>query len=330
MSDPVGLPPEASSHHEGDTWWSTDANGNPVKNTIPIGNGNQTVDQTYTDPKTGVQTNSRVTGNGLGGYQRWTNSSDDSANYVGKDTQDGPGYVQAYNHGSSTSGTPDYVIGAQGNNWNNNVVSAYDRHGNLTGVQQNSIGIDGHQHSTYIDPATNSKTLFGDQPDGKGGVIHGALTGQINKDGQGWENDADGHRWNIVPTRVDEDGHQAPMMWRTQTDKTGTHTYYQTPQTDDQGNVTGFLQQDDFTGTDPKNSYQQNANADGTITRDDANGTRTTLDQHGNVLSVQTPPTPAAVSTKHGIPSITGLVRLSVPSIEPFPSVSTRWPTLCT
>ncbi|WP_327141386.1 hypothetical protein [Nocardia sp. NBC_01327] len=261
-----------------------------MKNTIPIGNGNQTVDQTYTDPKTGVQTNSRVTGNGLGGYQRWTNSSDDSANYVGKDTQDGPGYVQAYNHGSSTSGTPDYVIGAQGNNWNNNVVSAYDRHGNLTGVQQNSIGIDGHQHSTYIDPATNSKTLFGDQPDGKGGVIHGALTGQINKDGQGWENDADGHRWNIVPTRVDEDGHQAPMMWRTQTDKTGTHTYYQTPQTDDQGNVTGFLQQDDFTGTDPKNSYQQNANADGTITRDDANGTRTTLDQHGNVLSVQTPP----------------------------------------
>ncbi|WP_155981982.1 hypothetical protein [Nocardia sp. BMG111209] len=55
MSDPLGIPTDASSHHEGDIWWSTDAAGNPVKNTIPPGNGNQTVDQTFIDPAMGLE-----------------------------------------------------------------------------------------------------------------------------------------------------------------------------------------------------------------------------------------------------------------------------------
>lgn len=295
--DPGALPADASSHKEGDVWWTTDEKGNPVRNEIPFGNGNQTVDQDYTDPVTGVKSHSRVTSNGQGGYSRWTDNSDGAAGYVQKDTADGVGYAQVYNPGSSTSGMPDYVVGAQPGNWQNNSVTAYDKHGNITGRQTNWVDPSGHQHVDYQDPATGEITKFGNQPDGKGGLV---VTGHLNKDGQGWETDAKGKRWNVVPTVVDEEGHRAPMMWRTETDSTGTHTFYMTPHLypegegknfDEQGNfVGGFLQTDGFAAKDKDKSYQLQANPDGTFTRDDADGTRTVMDRNGHVLSKQSPP----------------------------------------
>ncbi|MBP2194290.1 hypothetical protein [Nocardia goodfellowii] len=63
-------------------------------NTIPKGNGNQTVDLTITNPD-GSTTNSRVAGNGEGGWQRWNNDSTGTASYSGKENEGAPAWSSA-------------------------------------------------------------------------------------------------------------------------------------------------------------------------------------------------------------------------------------------
>ncbi|UFS93413.1 polymorphic toxin type 15 domain-containing protein [Nocardia huaxiensis] len=105
--DVYGLPDDAHLHKEGDVWWSTLPDGRRVKNTIPFGNGNRSVDQEVQDAQ-GNWIRSRVVDNGRGGYQRWTDAPDHSASYANSE-EGGPAERWVFGPGTSTAGEPDHV-----------------------------------------------------------------------------------------------------------------------------------------------------------------------------------------------------------------------------
>ncbi|WP_216912799.1 hypothetical protein [Nocardia noduli] len=207
--------PDTTGKKEGDTWKVTE-NGVEVTYTIPAGNGNQSVDRTWTNSAGGTSTN-RMVDDGAGGFQSWTDSTNGPATYMNKGqggTTDGV-YGQVYDPGNSTSGTPDVGFGG---NPNLSQVEAvrYDENGNPVDRLNSSRNSRGNWDSGGFDSEGN-RTLFGDIPDGKGGFVQGALVGQVNQEGYGWSTDPEGTRWNIAPDPSGDPG--ALLHWRTETTK---------------------------------------------------------------------------------------------------------------
>ncbi|WP_405180997.1 hypothetical protein OG225_07365 [Nocardia sp. NBC_01377] len=207
--------PDTTGKKEGDTWKVTE-NGVEVTYTIPAGNGNQSVDRTWTNSAGGTSTN-RMVDDGAGGFQSWTDSTNGPATYMNKGqggTTDGV-YGQVYDPGNSTSGAADVGFGG---NPNLSQVEAvrYDENGNPVDRLNSSRNSRGNWDSVGFDSEGN-RTLFGDIPDGKGGFVQGALVGQVNQEGYGWSTDPEGTRWNIAPDPSGDPG--ALLHWRTETTK---------------------------------------------------------------------------------------------------------------
>ncbi|MFC3963496.1 hypothetical protein [Nocardia jiangsuensis] len=264
----LGLP-DLTGKKEGDTW-TTRENGVDVTYTIPVGNGTNSVDRSWTNSDGGTSTN-RLAGDGAGGLQSWTDSTSGPSIYANKEsngTTDGIyGYV--YDPGSSTTGAPDVVFGG---NPNLTTVEAtrLDADGNPVALLGSSRNSRGNWDSMGVDNQGN-RTLFGDLPDGRGGFLPGSLVGQIDPGGYGWSTDTTGTRWNIAPDPSGDPG--ALLRWRTDT----------TPGGDP---LAIYI---DSNGVEKREVRDKDSNAVRTVEYFDLDGTRTHFDTEADTKSTFDP-----------------------------------------
>lgn len=285
MSDIYGLPPGTADHKEGDTW-TTMVDGRPVTNTIPFGNGNNTVDQVITNPD-GSTTNSRVVANGQGGWQRWNNDSTGTASYADKDTETSEVYGQHFNAGQSTTAAPSHDFGISPD-YQKTYTASYDSDGNRVGTD---VGIanqryQGIYNNTHVDNFGN-ETYTHAKPDGHGGVIS-SFAGQVDNQGQGtWQDMND--KWWTVSTDISG----KPVRYRTERVADGVHQYYVngdgvetdkfTP--DKKGNLGEYGLGTQYGHHDPgrETYYVDTYNLDGSVTRRGSDGSQITIRPDGTI-----------------------------------------------
>ncbi|WP_405166709.1 hypothetical protein OG203_17385 [Nocardia sp. NBC_01499] len=271
MGDIYGLP-DTNGRKEGDTWTTTLPGERIVTNTIPKGNGNQTVDQVITNPD-GSTTNSRVVGNGEGGWQRWNDDSTGTSSYAGKDNQDSTVYGQHFNPGSSTSGRPSHEFGMS-SDYKTTSTASYDSDGNRVGTDIGVANKNGLYDNVHVDNYGN-KTISATTRDEKGGLVS-TFTGQIDSDGYGWKKTSDGTHWNVSP-----DSRGKPVLTRTEESPDGVHHF----RLDETGKLT-----DEFRGNKPGLWYRDTINPeDNSITRLDVNLGVTVYNSDGSIRSRQKP-----------------------------------------
>ncbi|MFT3715632.1 MAG: hypothetical protein QM774_06715 [Gordonia sp. (in: high G+C Gram-positive bacteria)] len=189
---------DARGRAEGTSWESKDPNGMRVVNQIPVGNGDQTVDQTVYDKNGKVWQRRRVVANGQGGFQRWTSFTDGGAGY---DTQYEPGEnVSGSQWGQTVAGRPaalNYESTWDGKNYVTESVDADGRIERFEAQQRPDGSVEQrHEH------ADGSVTIY-EQVPGKPRTE----VGHVDANGNGWAADPDslGGRAQI---RRDENGNQ--------------------------------------------------------------------------------------------------------------------------
>ncbi|MEU1206487.1 hypothetical protein [Nocardia sp. NPDC005825] len=212
--------PDVTGHKEGDTWeeFLPPNPGNPKGirrvNTIPFGNGTQTVDQVIYNAD-GTITHSRVVANGLGGFQRWNNESTGAGSYVDKRTAEAPARIQSFEPGSSTSGPPDRESGAN-RGWTETYGNSYDSDGNLVGTDRGVRNAAGLYDNIHSDLAGNRLVTLV-TPNGSDG-FKSRLAMQLDPSGYGVYVDPDDKEWSVFP-----DGHGRLGMQRTEEVGGGIH-----------------------------------------------------------------------------------------------------------
>ncbi|QBJ97462.1 hypothetical protein ERC79_17080 [Rhodococcus sp. ABRD24] len=272
MSDIYGLP-DTTGRQEGDTWTTTLPDGRTVKNTIPSGNGNQTVDQQIINPD-GSTTNSRVVDNGNGGWQRWNDDSTGTSSYAGKDGQDTEVYGQHFDPGTSTAGQASHEFGIS-SDYNNTYTASYDEDGNRVGTDVGVANEGGLYDNVHVDSYGN-KTFSETTRNEQGGLVS-TFTGQVDSEGYGWR-DISGkngpQRWQVSP-----DSQGKRVLTRTEETDSGVHHF----RMDENGKLT-----DEFRGKNPGEWYRDTiiTDADGktTITRLDVQLDETVYDIDGNII----------------------------------------------
>ncbi|WP_433669679.1 hypothetical protein ACQP06_00580 [Nocardia sp. CA-136227] len=212
--------PDVTGHKEGDTWEEflppTPGNSKGIRrvNTIPFGNGTQTVDQVIYNAN-GTITHSRVVANGLGGFQRWNNESTGAGSYVDKRTAEAPARIQSFEPGSSTSGPPDRESGAN-RGWTETYGNSYDSDGNLVGTDRGVRNAAGLYNNVHSDLAGNRLVTLV-TPNGSDG-FKSRLAMQLDPSGYGVYVDPYDKEWSVFP-----DGHGRLGMQRTEDVGGGIH-----------------------------------------------------------------------------------------------------------
>lgn len=159
-----------------------------ITNQIPVGNGDQTVDQTFTDMNGNVTSQQRVTSNGEGGYQRWANNSDGSAAYRAQDAPGGDPYGASWDAGTDPgSQAPNSVYGQ---NWQATQSHTVRDNGDSTQTTVDSNQDPSGQWTHHTQTGDGATWLTTSGPDGE----NTTTTGQWDKNGSGWVLDANGNR----------------------------------------------------------------------------------------------------------------------------------------
>ncbi|MFF0631535.1 hypothetical protein ACFYTS_03460 [Nocardia sp. NPDC004151] len=266
--------PDVTGHKEGDTWEEflppTPGNSKGIRrvNTIPFGNGTQTVDQVIYNAN-GTITHSRVVANGLGGFQRWNNESTGAGSYVDKRTAEAPARIQSFEPGSSTSGPPDRESGAN-RGWTETYGNSYDSDGNLVGTDhgvRNAVGLYNNIHSDLL----GNRLITLVNPDGNAG-FNSRLAIQIDQSGNGVYVDDKNRQWTVFP-----DSHGRLGMQRIEVVDAGTHHY--------QANYLGVVT-DEFKPRTGKSEewYRDTTSVDGFTTRLLADFTEIKYNTHGKEI----------------------------------------------
>jgi hypothetical protein len=253
VSDIYGLP-DTYGRKEGDTWITTLPDGRTVANTIPIGNGNQTVDQVITNPD-GSTTSSRAVDNGAGGWQRWNDDSTGTSSYAGKDGQGTEVYGQHFNPGTSTTGNASHEFGMS-TDYKQTYTASYDEDGNRVGTDVGVANKGGLYDNVHVDNYGN-KTFSETTRDESGGLVS-TFTGQVDSEGNGWRDISgkDGpQRW-----QVSSDSQGKTVLTRTEETDSGVHHF----RMDENGKLT-----DEFRGNSPGEWYRDTiiTDADGKTPR---------------------------------------------------------------
>ncbi|GAB2525450.1 hypothetical protein [Nocardia heshunensis] len=208
--------PDVTGHKEGDTWEEvlppTPGNPNGIRrvNTIPFGNGTQTVDQVIYNAD-GTITRSRVVANGLGGYQRWNNDSTGAGSYIDKRTADADSYIQSFSPGQSTSGAPSRESGTNAD-FSKTYQPEYDENGNYLGISlgvRNDKGLYDNQLQDQYGNTWFNRTIVN-----PGGGIESIQAGQVDIEGRGWWLDEKNRRWELYK---DDNGNPAQRYLDPQT-----------------------------------------------------------------------------------------------------------------
>ena len=205
---------QASGRSEGSSWDTPLPDGGKVVNTIPQGNGDQTVDQVFYDAQGNQTSTARVTSNGEGGYQRWGDNSDGSSGYQAQDAPNADVYGGSWDAGNDpATQSPDSVYGQ---NWqatqSQTVRSNSD--GTQTTVTSTQDNTGQWNHTTELSDGSTIATTSG--PGGENTTV----TGQLDSTGSGWVTDAYGNRADRYL-----DGNGNPVTVTTDPDS-GAKTYY--------------------------------------------------------------------------------------------------------
>lgn len=230
---------QAEGLPEGSSWETPIYDGNGVQtgtivNTIPEGNGDQTVDQTFLDPSGNMTSQARVTSNGEGGYQRWGDNVDGSSGYQGQDAPGDDVYGGSWDSGYDPGA--DAPNSVYGQTWNGSQSSTVRENGDGTQTVVNSEQQDGGNwvHQTQLSDGTTVSSSSG--PGGE----NTTTTAVLDENGDGWVTLENGNRAEVF-----HDGNGNPAM--KSTDPATGHTTYQfikDGQTqsntfDDDGNLVG-------------------------------------------------------------------------------------------
>ncbi|MFW0791380.1 GH-E family nuclease [Gordonia sp. CPCC 205333] len=204
---------DAKGRHEGDRWETTLPDGTKIINTIPVGNGDQTVDQEFVGKDGKITSRQRVVSNGEGGYQRWSNETDGRSGYQlqmkpGENVEgiswdpgaDPAGAIPRSSYGQTWDGKKSSTVATAADGSQIQVDSAQKPDGTWSHRQQTGDG---------------SVTLMSSGPGGKDTKV----TGQIDPKGTGWFTDDSGRR---VDTFID--GNRLPVYVTTDPN-TGSKTY---------------------------------------------------------------------------------------------------------
>ncbi|MBF6357668.1 hypothetical protein IU449_24490 [Nocardia higoensis] len=260
--------PDVTGHTPGDTWDETLPNGITRTNTIPLGNGLNTVDQVIHNAD-GTITYSRVVSDGRGGYQRWNNDSTGTASYYNSGDPGAMGFGQHFMPGTSTSGTPDREFGTTPG-WAEVVSPSYDADGNLVGYDVGVPNAEGLYDNIHYDNYGN-RTVTTAAPNGHGGVTSRFFE-QVDSEGNGWRIGPDDERWTMAL-----DSHGNPVMMRTRDHEDGVLL----SRIDHTG-----LRTDEFRGVDGE-WFRDTTTPDGRITRLLRDFTRITFDADGAEIARQ-------------------------------------------
>lgn len=260
--------PDVTGHAPGDTWDETLPNGITRTNTIPLGNGLNTVDQVIHNAD-GTITYSRVVSDGRGGYQRWNNDSTGTASYYNSGDPGAMGFGQHFMPGTSTTGAPDREFGTTPG-WKEVVSPSYDADGNLVGYDVGVPNADGLYDNIHYDNDGN-RTVTTASPDGFGGVASRFFE-QVDRNGNGWRIGPDGEPWTMTL-----DSHGNPVMVRTVDDEDGVLL----SRIDHTG-----LRTDEFRGVDGE-WFRDTTTPDGRTTRLLRDFTRITFDADGAEIARQ-------------------------------------------
>lgn len=207
---------EAHGRQPGDTWTTTLPDGSKIINTIPPGNGDQTVDQTVIGPDGKVQSQHRVTDNGDGGYQRWTTNADGSSGYQTQMADGTNVDGMSWNAGiDPATGNPN---SAYQTNWDGTQYRTVGRtpDGQTVVVDSNRDPSGQWTHRTIGADGTTTLTTSTDK--GTDTVVRG----QVDRNGTGWFTGEDGQR---VETFID--GNHNPVYITTD-QHSGNKTYVYT------------------------------------------------------------------------------------------------------
>lgn len=260
--------PDVAGHAPGDTWDETLPNGITRTNTIPFGNGLNTVDQVIHNAD-GTITYSRVVSDGRGGYQRWNNDSTGTASYYNSGDPGAMGFGQHFMPGTSTSGAPDREFGTTPG-WAEVVSPSYDADGNLVGYDVGVPNAEGLYDNIHYDNYGN-RTVTTAAPNGHGGVTSRFFE-QVDSEGNGWRIGPDDERWTMAL-----DSHGNPVTMRTRDDEDGVLL----SRIDHTG-----LRTDEFRGVDGE-WFRDTTTPDGRITRLLRDFTRITFDADGAEIARQ-------------------------------------------
>ncbi len=160
--------------------------------TIPIGNGNQSVD-VVEDRGDGTKSSARIVANGQGGYQKWGRNEFGGEYYVNKPSAEANAYGQNFLPGSDTSAAPHSEFGATAD-WKHVGTPSYDAEGNRVGTDYASLNEKGTYDNTHVDNYGNK--TFSITTSKSGGGVESTFSGQIDNSGRGWKYDNQKRLWN--------------------------------------------------------------------------------------------------------------------------------------
>jgi hypothetical protein len=167
---------EARGRSEGDSWETPLPNGGKIVNTIPEGNGDQSVHQVIENADGTVASTQDVASNGQGGYQRWATNSDGTSAYR---AQDAPGqdiYGASWDAGADPAN--DTPASTYGQSWDVNHSSTTMADGTVFNSDRQDDGNWTHKNLN----TDGSLTLAESGPNGENTHV----TGEFDPDGTGW------------------------------------------------------------------------------------------------------------------------------------------------
>ncbi|MEJ9079307.1 ribonuclease domain-containing protein [Gordonia malaquae] len=256
----IGLD-EAAGRSEGDSWTTDLPNGGKVVNTIPEGNGDQSVHQEILNPDGSVGSVQDVASNGQGGYQRWATNSDGTSAYRAQDTPESEIYGSSWDAGAnpatdtpvSTYGQSPQMDWSRTDNADGSWVDSTQRQdGNWDHTSQGSNGDTVYTQSGPQGENTN-------------------VTGEVDKDGMGWRQYPDG---SYKEQTLDPSGSLVTVE-KDPASGTETVVVYPSKEQSDRGVLPSKKITDTTTGTVVEISRQPDGSWKGTEVQED--GTRTSI-----------------------------------------------------
>ncbi|WP_410871327.1 hypothetical protein [Nocardia sp. A7] len=269
-SGPLFDRPDISGKKEGDTW-TVVRDGLTHTYTIPIGNGNRSVDQEVT--RDGVMVgNSRVVYGENGGVQQWVDVVGSASLYAQQDSANSNQYTQLFDNGTSTSGTPDSVLGTLPDL--NTTFTLVDNGVPIGSLEQISTE-PGLYHTAYIN-RDGDVSVWRTNETEHGGLVTNPIEFTDNT-GHGWfaGNLSGGPLWEIAPKL---DG--SSLYTNTELTNNGTHIRVWDP-----GNE---MKSDKFYSNSGVGGYLALTDADG-ITVDGDDGSHTRYDRLGALIESRGP-----------------------------------------
>ncbi|MGW6423507.1 hypothetical protein ACWF82_12590 [Nocardia sp. NPDC055053] len=269
-SGPLFDRPDISGKKEGESWTEV-RDGFTHTYTIPVGNGNKSVDQEVT--RDGVLIgSSRLAYGENGGVQQWVDIVGSASLYAEQESAGANQYTQMFNAGTSTSGAPDSSFGTLPDL--KTTFTLVDN-GVPVGSLETISTEPGLIHTAYVNKDGDVSSWRTNETE-HGGLVTNPIKYQDHS-GRGWYsgNPSGGPLWEISPKL---DG--SSLYTNTETTNSGTHIRVWDPSNESKT--------DKFYSKSGVGGYLVSTNANG-ITVDGDDGSRAQYDLLGRLIESREP-----------------------------------------